>query len=137
MSGNILDRYAPRVVESAKKQPDEAGAIDDLGAFSILRGVQDRSIMLELRLKDGNSVAFNYSYLVQASFDPSHGITLQFGGKNVILSGSNLNAEIRPNLRLYQALLRHRVPWVREADRHDQLQAPPGSVIIDSIDVSE
>lgn len=137
MSGNVLDRYSPRVTETAKKQPDEAGAMDDLGAFGMLRGVQDRSLMLELRLASGNSLAFNYSYLVQASFDPSHGITLQFGGKKLSIVGSNLNAEIRPNVRLYQAILRHRVAWVREADRHDQLQAPAGSVIIDSIDLEE
>jgi len=137
MSGNILDRYAPRATESQRKKEDETGALDDLGAFGILRGVQDRSLMLELRLANGNSVAFNYSYLVQASFDPSHGIALQFGGKKVLLAGSNLNTEIRPNVRLYEAILRHRVPWVREADRHDQLQAPAGSVLIDSIDVEE
>jgi hypothetical protein len=136
MTANILDRYSPRAAE-ARRQPDEPNALDDLGAFGVLRGGQDRSIMLELRTKDGNSIAFNYSYLVQASYDPSHGITLQFGGKRVSLGGSNLNAEIRTNVRLFEALLRHRVPWVREADRHDQLQAPAGSVIIDRIDVSE
>lgn len=137
MTANILDRYAPRVAESKRTQPDEPGALDDLGAFGILRGVQDRSLMLEVRLANGNSVAFNYSYLVQASFDPSQGIILQFGGKKVMISGSNLNAEIRPNLRLYEAILRHRVPWVREADRHDVRAAPSGSVVIDGIDVSE
>lgn len=137
MTANILDRYAPRAAEVAKKQPDEPGALDDLGAFGILRGVQDRSLMLELRLANGNSLAFNYSYLVQASFDPSHGIMLQFGGKKVTISGSNLNTEIRPNVRLYEAMLRHRVPWVREADRHDLRAAPPGSVLIDGIDLGE
>lgn len=135
MRDNVLDRYAPRVVETAKRQADEPGALDDLGAFGILRGVQDRSLMLELRLANGNSVAFNYSYLAQASFDPSQGITLFFGGKKVTISGSNLNTELRHNLRLYEAILRHRVPWVREADRHDLRAAPPGSVVIDGIDI--
>jgi hypothetical protein len=137
MSGNILDRYAPRVADSAKKPAEEVGVMDDLGAFGLLRGVQDRSLMLEMRLANGNSVAFSYSYLVQASFDPSVGMILLFGGKRVTIAGSNLNAEFRPGIRLYEAMLRHRVPWVRETDRHDQLQAPAGSIIIDSIDVSE
>ena len=137
MSGNILDRYAPRVADSAKKPAEEVGVMDDLGAFGLLRGVQDRSLMLELRLANGNSVAFSYSYLVQATFDPSVGMILQFGGKRVTIAGSNLNAEIRPGIRLFEAMLRHRVPWVREADRATSLRAPQGSVLIDSIDVEE
>lgn len=137
MSGNILERYAPRAAESPRKKEEEAGVLDDLGAFGLLRGVQDRSLMLELRMANGNSVAFNYSYLVQATFDPSVGMILQFGGKRVTIAGSNLNAEIRPGIRLYEAMLRHRVPWVREADRATSLRAPQGSVVIDHIEVSE
>lgn len=53
MSGNILERYAPRAVESPRKKEEEAGVLDDLGAFGLLRGVQDRSLMLELRLANG------------------------------------------------------------------------------------
>ena len=123
MSGNILDRYAPRVADSAKKPAEEVGVMDDLGAFGLLRGAQDRSLMLELRLANGNSVAFSYSYLVQATFDPSVGMILQFGGKRVTIAGSNLNAEIRPGIRLFEAMLRHRVPWVLEADRATSLRA--------------
>lgn len=82
-------------------------------------------------------MAFSYSYLVQATFDPSVGMILQFGGKRVTIVGSNLNAEIRPGIRLYEAMLRHRVPWVREADRATSLRAPQGSVVIDHIEVSE
>jgi hypothetical protein len=137
MSGNILERYAPRVSESPRKKEEEAGVLDDLGAFGLLRGVQDRSLMLELRMANGNSVAFSYSYLVQATFDPSVGMILQFGGKRVTIAGSNLNAEIRPGIRLYEAILRHRVPWVREADRATSLRAPQGSVVIDHVQVSE
>lgn len=136
MSGNILERYAPRAAESPRKKEDETGALDDLGAFGLLRGVQDRSLMLELRLANGNSMAFNYNYLVQATFDPSVGMILQFGGKQVTISGSNLNAEIRPNVRLYQAILRHRVSWVQEADRATSLRAPQGSVVVDTIEIA-
>jgi hypothetical protein len=137
MTANILDRYAPRILESTVKSAEETGAMDDFGAFGILRGVRDRSLMLELRFRNGNSVAFHYGYLAQANLDPSRGILLQFGNRRVVLSGSNLNAEVRPNLRLFEAILRHRVPWIRETERNEQLEAAPGSILIDHINVGE
>ena len=135
MTANVLDRYASRVPNPTKNTVDEAGAPDDLGAFGLLRGVQDRSLMLELRLANGNSMAFSYSYLMQATCDPSQGIELQFSGKKVSIRGSHLNTEIRPNIRLYEAILRHRVPWVQEADRATSLRAPQGTVVIDAIEI--
>lgn len=133
MSGSILDKYAPRVVDAAKK-PDEE-TLDNLGAFGLLRGVKERSLMLECRHANGNSNALNYSSLHYASFDPSVGITLQFGGVKVLISGDHLNTEVRPNARLYESLLRHRVPWIKEANRDELESTPVGSVLIDAITI--
>jgi hypothetical protein len=135
MSGSVLEKFSQR---SANHGPEEeAGLQDDLGAFGMLRGAHERAIMLELRLANGNSLAFNYSYLVQATFDPSLGILLQFGGKRVTISGSHLNAEVRPNVRLFQALLRHRVTWIRETDRLPIDSLVTAQVIVDEIGVDE
>lgn len=136
MSGNtssILDKYAPRVVEASKKPEEEA--LDNLGAFGLLRGVKERAIMLECRHANGNSNALNYSLLSYASFDPSVGIILQFGSVKVRITGDHLNSEVRPNVRLYESLLRHRVPWIKEADRHELQTAKPGAVLIDGIEL--
>jgi hypothetical protein len=71
--------------------------------------------MLELR-RNGNIVALTYAWLDRAKFDPSEGITLRFGMEKVRIIGRNLNAEIRPNIRLLTGITRHRVPWVQEDD---------------------
>lgn len=133
MSANILEKYAPRVADATKKPEEEA--LDNLGAFGLLRGVKERSIMLECRHANGNSNALSYALLSYASFDPSVGIILQFGGVKVRITGDHLNSEVRPNVRLYESLLRHRIPWIKEADRHELQSAIPGAVLIDGIDI--
>lgn len=136
MSGsNVLDKYVSRIPEPVKKPAEEPGAVDDVGAFGLLRGIHDRALMLELRMKDGNAVAFNYNFMQQASFDPSEGITLHFGGKSVKIVGTNLGIEVRPNLKLFQAIIRHRVAWIQECDAQAALSAPAGSLVIDNIDL--
>ena len=138
MSGSVFDRYAVRTPEAARKPPaEEPEALDDFGSFGLLRGVRERALFLELRFRDGSSTALNYSYLTRADFDPSHGIAINFGGVVVTISGTNLGAEIRPNVRLFQSLLRHRVPWLREADRTALLQAHAGSVVIEEITIDK
>jgi hypothetical protein len=107
--------------------------LDDLGAFGFLRGVHDRAIMLELKHKDGRVTAFGYAWLDHAEFDPSEGITLYFGGRTVKITGRNLNAQVRPNVRLLDALLRHRVPWIREADAPAVLEAGRNATVIEEI----
>ncbi|MBX3436114.1 MAG: hypothetical protein KF861_01395 [Planctomycetaceae bacterium] len=136
MSGsNVLEKYVSRTPEPVKKPAEEPGAVDDVGAFGLLRGIHERALMLELRMKDGNAVAFNYSYLQQASFDPSEGITLHFGGKSIKIEGTNLGVEVRTNLKLFQALIRHRVAWIQECDAQTALSAPAGALVIDNIEM--
>jgi hypothetical protein len=108
-------------------------AADDLGAFGWLRGVQDRALMLEIRHKDGRITAKGYSWLQSAEFNPSEGITLNFSGEMIRISGRNLNAEARPNVRLFAGILRHRVPWIQEADEPDVIEAPKDAVVIEAV----
>ncbi len=76
-----------------------------------------------------------YAWLEHAEFDPSEGIMLQFGGRKVRITGRNLNAEARPNVRLFAAIVRHRVPWIHEADEPTALAAPRTAIVIEGIDV--
>lgn len=111
----------------------ESEPIDDLGAFGYQRNPRDRCPMLELRKKDGCILAIGYAWLEQISFDPSTGITLSAGGKRIILRGRNLNAEIRPNVRLFQSLCRHRVIWVQEAGESLRMTALERDPLIEEI----
>lgn len=90
--------------------------------------------MLELRRKDGSIVAVGYGWLERIAFDPSEGVTLTAAGQKIRIRGRNLNAEVRPSVRLFEGIARHRVPWVREADRTASLQAGDRATVIDSID---
>ncbi|RIK66918.1 MAG: hypothetical protein DCC65_08195 [Planctomycetota bacterium] len=142
MSESILKRYTGRTVESlaeARAASESAPMIDnenadDLGAFAHLRGLRDRAIMLELRKKDGSITAIGYCYLERAEYDPSDGITLHVLGQKIRLKGRNLNAEVRPAVRLFEGITRHKVAWVREADPHESMTAADGDTVIDAID---
>lgn len=128
---------------AAQAQPASHGSVaaladleltDDLGCFGYLRGVRDRAVMLELRKRDGSVTAFGYGWLERAEFDPSGCITLVFVGRTVRLRGKNLNgAPASPSgganpgagtvpvagegVRLFDAIVRQRVPWVAESSR--------------------
>ena len=136
MSDNVLDRFTrslPKPSELAAGAETERDDHDDYGAFGWLRGIRDRVPLVEFRLKNGNVRAQGYAWLHQAEFDPSTGIVLSFGTFQVTLIGRNLNAELRPNVRLFQGLLRHRVPYVQEADEARVLQSADHETIIEQI----
>jgi hypothetical protein len=132
MFNDVLDKYAA-------KRPDgngaatEDGRLDDLGSFGWLRGIADRSIMLEIRHKDGRITGKGYAWLQSAEFDPSSGITLNFSGETIKIAGRNLNAEARPNIRLFAGILRHRVPWIQEADGATVLEATKDEIVIEEV----
>lgn len=108
--------------------------LDDLGVFGWLRGVRDRAVMLELRKKDGNILAVGYAWLDRLEFNPSQGIVLSLGGHKITIRGRDLNAEIRPNVRLFQGLCRHRVPWIQEADSAQFMESRGHGPLIEEID---
>jgi len=137
MKDSVLHKYT-----GGKQAPaettlvDEGDGLDDLGAFGFLRGIRDRAIMLEFRHRDGSVTALGYAWLSKSVFDPSEGITLHFGAETVKISGRNLNSEVRSNLRLYSAIVRHRVPWIQEADEPTALEAPREATVIEGIEMT-
>lgn len=114
----------------------EADGPDDLGMCGLLRGVKEQSTMLELRLRDGRATAFSYLDMSRADFDPSEGITLTFGQCIVKIIGRMLHVEIRPNVRLFDALVRHRIAWLREDDRAAIFESSNGAVLIERIELT-
>lgn len=105
----------------------------DYGAFGWLRGIKDRAVMLELRRRNGNIIAIGYGWLERLEFDPSVGITLLVPGQRITIRGRHLNAEIRPGVRLFEGLARHRVPWIQEAEAIECDVSGPNSTVISTI----
>jgi hypothetical protein len=134
MSDKILQKYMGKSGDKpiGSAAMDEAESADDLGAFGWLRG-RDRAIMLELRKKNGNIVAVGYSWLERVEFDPSEGITLHVAGQKIRIRGRNLNSEVRANVRLFQAITRHKVAWIQEADGASTLDASKSASIVEEI----
>src|SRR3954468_3462668 len=109
MKGSVLQQFASRPATPVDGQDRDNDGAEDYGAFGWLRGVRDRAVMLELRKKDGSVSAFGYSWLERVEYDPSAGLTLNFAGQRVKLTGHNINGEVRPNIRLLNGLIRHKV----------------------------
>lgn len=128
MSDNLLNKLAKRPLHDVGT--DDA---EDLGCFGWLRGVRDRSIMLELRRKDGHLLAIGYGWIERVEFEPDEGITIHLPGRKVRITGLGLNAEVRPTVRLFDGIIRHRVPWIREADRPELLEAGREKAMIERI----
>ena len=134
-NAEALDRELPQMRMLREQHSEEATAETDLGAFGWLRGQRERAVMLELRYCDGNIEGLCYAWLERAKFDPSEGITLYLIGKTVKITGSNLNAEIRPNVRLFSGILRHRVPWIQEANQATAMRAAKDATVVERIEV--
>ena len=139
MTGNtMLERYVARSNGSSNAggstEPDfpSDSETEDLGPFGYIRGATP-PIALELRKRDGLIMAIGYSWFERMVFNPSKGIILHAGEQQIIISGRNLNGEIRPGIRLFQGLTRHRINWVREADQGAILQADAKAVTVESI----
>ncbi|QOJ14827.1 MAG: hypothetical protein HRU75_09320 [Planctomycetia bacterium] len=131
----ILQKYVARNGDATagNAPPTDAETADDLGAFGWLRGIRDRAVSLELRRCDGNILAVSYGYIEKAEFDPSEGITLSVSGQKLRIKGRNLNAEVRPTVRLFEGIARQRVPWVCEASHADSLADEERMTVIDSL----
>ena len=135
MSTSLLDKYTKRADDPfAVPSPPDQDETDDYGAFGWLRGVRDKALMLELRKKDGSIRAVGYAWLHEADLDPSAGITLHVVGQKIRIIGRNLNAENRPNIRLFSGIMRHRVPFIQEADQVTLMKARDGETVIEKIE---
>lgn len=136
MIDKILDRYGGRDRGDGENDNEarEEYAVDDFGTFGFLRGSRERATMLELRKKDGSIRAVSYGYIDKADFDPSDGIVLHVSGQKITIKGRNLNVEVHPKVRLFEAVCRHRVPWLREADEPANLMAGDKDTVVESIE---
>lgn len=129
----IISRFTGRVgVEALASQSDDE-LCDNFGCFGWLRGVRERAIMLELRKKNGNILAIGYSWVDRVEFNPSEGITLHMAGQKINIKGRGLNYEVRPLVRLFDGITRHRVPWVQEADEPALVEGGQRGTLIESI----
>lgn len=115
MDEGLVQRYVSRIDPGRTEvSTPEADPVEDLGCFGWLRGVRERAPMLELRKRSGNRLAINYSWIERIEYDPSVAITIVAGPTTIKLAGAQLNAEIRPGVRLFEGLTLHRVPWIKE-----------------------
>jgi hypothetical protein len=137
MSDSVLKRYTnPRAPFVPRGEVLDEGddSTDDLGCYGWLRGLRERSPMLEFRRKDGRSVAYDYALLRKVEFDPSEGITLHFDGEVVRIEGRNLDDEPTPGIQLLRGIHIHRVPWVRELGESDILEVGEDRLVIERFD---
>jgi hypothetical protein len=138
MNDRLMQRFTSLVREPGNEgSPEEpvleTEGVDDLGTFGWLRGMRERSVMLELRQRNGNALAIDYGGL-EIEFDPSEGIVLHtMSGRKVIIKGRNLNAAVRPTITLFGGLTRHRVPWVRESANSGAFQSDKSATVIEVI----
>jgi len=130
-----MARYAERFGDGAESSAvTDAEGTENLGAYGLLRGLRDRAEMLELRKKTGNIRAVGFSWIQKVDFDPSVGITLYAGDEKILIKGRNLNAVAGQQMSLLGGILRHRVPWIGEADQSTALQADKTSVVVETIE---
>ncbi|HEY4311623.1 MAG TPA: hypothetical protein VGN12_19410 [Pirellulales bacterium] len=137
MSDKGLDKYFRRNSGEATVDdtaPEEAEVIDDIGAFGFVRGTRDRAVSLEMRKKTGNILAISYGWIERIEFNPSEGITIHALGQQIRVRGRNLNAEVRPYIRLFESLTRHKVSWIQETDEPTQLSSDMRSTIVEAIE---
>ncbi len=136
MSDSVLERFTgTRSEELANdSRACDAGPPDNLGAFGYLRGIRDRAVMLELQRRDGSIMAIGYSWLERVEYDPSDGITLSASGRRIRIRGRNLNVVDRPQVQLFQAIVRHRITWIREGTNDEHMTTDEHLTIIESIE---
>ena len=111
----------------------DSGGVDDFHSFGWLRGIREQAVMLELRKKSGDCLAIGYSWIERVEFNPTEGIALHVHGEKIRIKGRNLNAEVRPEVRLFQGIARHRVAWIQEADRPGSLKGSERATVVEEI----
>lgn len=136
MNDSLVGRLMSRELggNASVQEGEDESEIADLGTFGFLRGSRERATMLELRKKDGNILAIAYGYIDKAEFNPSEGIILHHAGHKILIKGRNLNVEAMPKVKLFEAITRHRVPWIREASEPDRMSASMGTLVVESIE---
>jgi len=126
---NILEKYVRR-----DREPDPESGTEDLGIFGWLRGAKERALYVELRKRDGNAEAFGYAWVQRIGLNPSEGITLWFPGQKIRIIGQNLNAEVRPMVRLFDGLMMQRITWIQETPEAEQMTADERRPVIERLE---
>ncbi len=108
--------------------------VKDLSQYRELGFIGGRAVMLELRKKYGNILAIGSAWLDKAEFDPAVGVALHVGAQIFTLPGRNLNAEARPNVRLFQGIARHRVTWIHEVDEPAAMKTQGQGTLVEEIE---
>ena len=134
MSDKFLRQFTEKLGNGHHHEEPPEEPPEDMGAFGWLRGSKERAYMLEIRRKDGNITALGYAWLERCEFDPSEGITLRFTGQAVRIVGRNLNREMRPHLKLFEGVVRHRIPWIQEADEPTAMMAAKQATVIERVE---
>jgi hypothetical protein len=124
-----LGRGLPDLGEASAPVVDGAEEIGAAPSYGWLRGVKERSQMLELRMLNGSYRSFAYAWLCEVKFDPSAGMELDFGSVKAKLEGRNL----RP---LHELIQRHRAVWVACLDPRRE-EVGEGATVVTAIKVVE
>ncbi|WP_169979786.1 hypothetical protein [Tautonia rosea] len=130
-------------IEATGRDQEETTGEQDCGSFGWYRGIRDRAETLDLRFRNGNRRAFPVATISDYTYDPSRGIGLKIvqGDGTIVrvtITGLNLNGRRDGSTaRLYEGLLRCRVPWVRESDDSEELEEDEGATVVTEIVVEE
>jgi hypothetical protein len=128
------------VAEPLRLDADERDE-ESCPAFGYLRGDHDRAVMVEFRLKNGESEFHSYNCLTSFRYNPSAGILLRFTADLVtlvLIRGSNLDLNVgdrKINLT-NRGLQRHRITFIREMDEAELRRAGNKQVTIDKIEIA-
>ena len=109
----LLQKHQP----APATEPADLETVEDQGGYGIVRAPRERALMVELRKKDGTVLAVPYAMIEQVRFSPSDGITIHACGREVRISGRNLNPQTSSRVGLFNGLCRHRVAWIMECTR--------------------
>lgn len=137
MNDSVLSQFAPRSAVS-RLRPDaesDSESLDDFVSFGYARGSRERVEMIEFRWRDGSMMALGYYQLERIEYNPSGCITLRFAKQTVRVHGRNLNAEIRPNVRLVGGLVRHKISFIQESSSAAAMAAGQEATIIEQIEL--
>jgi hypothetical protein len=135
-----LGLQPPAARPNAEPKPTESDE-DECPTFGYLRGVRERALAIELRLRTGNREYFSYGHLASWRYNPSVGLLLKFTDDRVtlvLIRGSNLDVLVKSSINLTdRGLQRHRILWVREMDEDELRRTAKGEPIIDRIEIAE
>jgi hypothetical protein len=87
-------------------------------------------LMLDVRLRNGTIMSFDYAHLVKSRFEPEGKIVLRFGRDKVIAEGKNL-------LQLYGKITEHRQRFIKEGTEAEETLKPEDAAHIDKIEIQE